>query len=264
MSNSMDHLISPREFQQTEMNCLTYRRLKLEDPRHLPNAALAHMRACPACERFSIEINESEAHLAAVLDVPIPEGLADRIILQRKLHGKTNWTWLANAFSNTSPRLYALAASVVLTIAIIGNLSKNFNSQDITSHDYAKLAIAHVKHEPEAFTNVRDVDPEYLRTVMHNFGGTLQAPLGRVRYMTLCPVAGGTGWHIVFETEDGLATLILVPTQKMDVPSIQASEDGWTAIAQPGGQGYYAIITHSAESLKKVDALVKQRVRWES
>ncbi len=237
------------------MNCLEFRRLKLADPRHLKTEALVHMSDCPACQTLSVEIGAVEEHLAAALDVPVPDGLAERIILRRKTGARLGGM---GGMGSLSPRLWALAATVVLTIGVSLNWW-----QDYTSQDYAKLAIAHVLHEPEAFTKTRDVDPAYLRTVMHNFGGTLEAPLGRVRYMTLCPVAGGTGWHIVFETEQGgLATLILVPTQHMNVPLAQATMKGWTAIARPGGQGYYAIITDSADSLQKVDELVKSRIRW--
>jgi hypothetical protein len=100
---------------------------------------------------------------------------------------------------------------------------------------------------------------------MHNFGGELQASLGKVRYMKLCPVPEGTGWHIVFETEQGeLATLILIPAKRMQAQSEQATVGGWTALARPGGQGYYAVITKSPDSLGKLDELVRSRVRWKS
>ena len=228
------------------MNCLEFRRRKLADPRRLSHEALAHMGECTACRGFAIEANETEEHLAAALDVPVPEGLAERIILRRKTG------------SRFSPRLFALAASVVLTVGIGFTWWKDYSSPD-----YARLAIEHVMHEPESFTTTRSADPELFRTVMHNFGGEMQASIGRVRYMKLCPVPEGTGWHIVFETEQGgLATLILIPGKRMPEQSAQATVGGWTALARPGGQGFYAIITDSAQSLGAVDEMVRQRVRW--
>jgi len=228
------------------MNCLEFRREKLADPRRLSPGALAHMGECAACRGFAAEINENEALLAATLDVPVPEGLAERIVLRRK------------AGTRFSPRLWAMAATVVLTFAF------GFQQwKDVSSQDYARLAIEHVMHEPESFTTTRLADPQLFRTVMHNFGGEMQASLGKVRFMKLCPVPEGTGWHIVFETEQGdLATLILIPTKRMKAQSEQATVGGWTALARPGGQGYYAVITQSPETLGKVDELVRQRVRW--
>ncbi|PKO72173.1 MAG: DUF3379 domain-containing protein [Betaproteobacteria bacterium HGW-Betaproteobacteria-14] len=234
------------------MNCLEFRRIKLAEPRRLPHEALAHMSECATCRGFAADINENEERLAATLAVPVPEGLAERIILRRKAG--------ARVFAKASPRLWAMAATVVLTFAFGFQQWKNAGSQE-----YAKLAIQHVMHEPESFTTARLADPQLFRTVMQNFGGEMQASLGKVRYMKLCPVPEGTGWHIVFETEQGeLATLILIPAKRMTSQSEQATVGGWTALARPGGQGYYAVIASSPDTLDKVDELLRQRVRWRS
>ncbi len=228
------------------MNCLEFRRDKLADPRRLSPEAAAHLNDCAACRGFAAEVEENEARLAAVLDVPVPEGLAERIVLRRKTQ------------TRFSPRLGMLAASLVLTFAFGLHQWKDAGSQE-----YARLAIEHVMHEPESFTSTRLADPELLRRVMHTFGGEMQASLGRVRYMKLCPVPEGTGWHIVFETEQGqLATLILIPAKRMKTDSEQAQVGGWNAVARPGGQGFYAVIADSPDNLAKADELVRQRVRW--
>lgn len=228
------------------MNCLEFRREKLADPRRLSADAAPHLNDCAACRGFAAEVDENEARLAAVFDVPVPEGLAERIVLRRKTQ------------TRFSPRLGMLAASLVLTFAFGLHQWKDAGSQE-----YARLAIEHVMHEPESFTSTRLADPELLRRVMHTFGGEMQASLGRVRYMKLCPVPEGTGWHIVFETEQGqLATLILIPAKRMKTDSEQAQVGGWNAVARPGGQGFYAVIADSPDALAKADELVRQRVRW--
>ena len=230
------------------MNCLEFRREKLADPRRLSPEAAAHLNDCAACRGFAIEINGNEAQLAAALAIPVPEGLAERIVLRRKTG------------SRFTPRLWAMAAAVLLTLTFGFQQWKEFGSQE-----YARLAIEHVMHEPESFTTTRLADPQLFRTVMENFGGELNGSLGRVRYMKLCPVPEGTGWHIVFETEQGkLATLILIPAKRMKNDAEQARVGGWNAVARPGGQGFYAVITDSPDSLGKVDEMVRQRVRWRS
>ena len=205
------------------MNCLEFRREKLADPRRVSPEADTHLNDCAACRGFAAEINDNEAQLAAALAVPVPEGLAERIVLRRKTG--------APVFAKASPRLWAMAAAVLLTLT--------FGFQQW--------------NEPASFTTTRLADPQLFRTVMHNFGGELQGSLGRVRYMKLCPVPEGTGWHIVFETEDGqLATLILIPAKRMKSDAEQARVGGWNAVARPGGQGFYAVITDSPDSLGRV------------
>lgn len=229
------------------MNCFEFRRLKLADPRRLSPQAADHAGQCGHCRAFAAEVDDNEARLAGVLLVPVPEGLTERITLQRKNRSKLPY------------RLSALAAGVMLTLAVgVGFWI------DFLNGEHAREAIRHVMDEPESLTTTRLADQEVFRRVMHTFGAQGGDTIGRVRFIKVCPVPEGTGWHIVLDTEHGLATLILVPTSKARVRQAEAAMAGWKARAEPGGKGYYAIITRSDESLEAVSRMFKQRVRWRS
>ncbi|MFC3107359.1 DUF3379 family protein [Undibacterium arcticum] len=227
------------------MNCLEFRREKLADPRWLSAEALAHLEHCAPCHAFAHSVDESEARLAEMLRVPVPDGLAERVILRRK-----------NGFSFT-PRRRALVATILLTVGTGALYWKA-----LPAPDYARLAIEHVIDEPESFTTTRNADPALLRKVLHDFGGELTAPLGQLRYLRLCTVPGGMAWHIVFETDHGLATLLLILARDMKASGSAAEMAGWHAIAQPVGKGCYAIVTDSPESLDAVSRMVRQRIVW--
>jgi hypothetical protein len=126
------------------------------------------------------------------------------------------------------------------------------------------MAIEHVMHEPESFVTTRNADPDFFRQVMREFGAEMQVPPGKVRYVKLCPVPNGVGWHIVFETEHGLATLLLIPGENMGRSAEQISIGGWSALARPAGQGVYALVTNSPEALAAIDQIVKRNVRWKT
>jgi hypothetical protein len=153
----------------------------------------------------------------------------------------------------------ALAASMVLA-AGIGLLW--LRSEPFPEH--ARMAIEHVMHEPESFVTTRNADPDFFRQVMQEFGAEMNTPPGQVRYIKLCPVPSGVGWHIVFETEHGLATLLLIPGESMGRRAEQISIGGWSALARPAGQGTYALVTNSPEALAAVDQIVKRMVRWKT
>lgn len=229
------------------MNCLQFRREKLADPRRISAEAAQHVAGCPQCQVFARRVEEGEERLVEALQVAVPEGLADRVLLAvrggRRLRLK----------------LMALAATVVLAAGIGLVWWK-----DAASPEHAMMAIEHVMHEPESFVTTKNANPDFFRQIMHEFGGELDAPLGRIRYIKLCPINGGAGWHIVFETEHGLATLLLVPGDRMGRRTEQASIGGWTALARGGGKGFYALITNSAETLAALDQMVKQHVRWKT
>jgi hypothetical protein len=230
------------------MNCLDFRREKLADPRCLSEGAQAHVDECPTCAAFAREVDGSERALDRALQTPVPEGLADRIIF-RSRRPRPAW------------RVWALAASIVLSVALGFFLSGLLrNGPDL----YARLAIEHVVMEPESLITVRNADPEAFRAAVQSFGGTLNELPGKVRYIRLCPVEDGFGWHIVFETPDGsLATLILVPGKQM--PRLEtASAGGWSALARPVRGGYYAIVTPSAAATSSFDKMLRECVIWDA
>ncbi|MCX9158011.1 DUF3379 domain-containing protein [Niveibacterium sp. 24ML] len=230
----------------TEMNCLAYRRLKLADPQRLSAAARAHEAECLGCESFARRIDAQETRIARTLDVPVPDGLDERILL--KLRGQRQMPW----------RSWAMAASVVLTFGIGITMWRGHGS-----YDAPRFAIEHVMHEPESFTTPRLADPEQFRTVMAHFGGELTQPIGTVRYMKLCPGPEGVGWHVVLDTAQGMVSLFLIPGDKVRKPQTRTMQ-GYRALTEPAGQGHFAIVAENDAAVAAMAAAMREKVRWKT
>jgi hypothetical protein len=227
------------------MNCLEFHRAKLADPRRLAPEARAHGAECAACNAFAKSVDEAERDLERSAAVPVPEGLADRVLL-RVRGDRPAW------------KMWALAASVLVAVALGASL---FLYEAPAAQRYARQAIEHVAMEPESLTMVKAPDAGALAELIRVSGGTLKAPLGTVRYVQLCPVENGTGLHLVFETAEGLATLLIVPRQPLQKLQ-HASATGWAALARPAGRGHYAVVTPSADKTAAIDRLVRERIDW--
>lgn len=229
----------------TPYTCMNLRREKLADPKRLSPGADDHLAHCAQCRRFAQGIDAMEFKVAQVLNVPVPEGLSERVLMRVHRGEKRPW------------RVWAMAAAFVLSFGI-----GMVQWQPRPHTDYAMFAIEHVMHEPESFTTHRLADPSQFRLVMANFGGTVKAPIGKVSYMRLCPVPQGTGWHIVLETEYGPATLLLIPGKEVSGDVLEVKFGGLTARALPGGQGYYAIVAETPDIVDAVEKLMAERVSW--
>jgi hypothetical protein len=229
------------------MNCLEFHRQKLADPRRLSAQAREHVQGCANCAAFASAVDDGEGDLERVLGVPVPDGLAERVILRAR-RGQAAWHG------------WALAASVVIAVASAIAL---FETSGRPQDQYARLAIEHLVMEPESLTTVRNADAEAFRALVQSSGGTLKAPLGMLRYIRLCPVQDGTGWHIVFDTPEGLATLIIVPG-KTPGATQAASTVGWSALARPTPRGYYAVVTTLSRATLRLDRLVSEQIAWDA
>jgi hypothetical protein len=228
------------------MNCLEFRREKLADPRRVPAEAQAHAAGCTACTAFAREVDESERALDRALMVPVPEGLADRVVFESR---RPRPAW----------RAWALAASVLVAVA----LGVAFWDGQRKAGGYARLAIEHVVMEPQSFAVMLDPDPDAFRTVVQNLGGSVKDIPGKIRYIRLCPFEDGLGWHVVFETSEGLATLFLVPGKKPKAVQT-ASVDGWSAVVHPMQRGYYAIVTASSDTTSRFLQRLRDCIVWNS
>ncbi len=226
------------------MNCLEFRRIKLVSPRSLSPQALVHAKKCAHCSAFSQEIDDTEQKLECFAEHSVPSGIEDRIILSR------------NRQRFRQVRTFAVAASILLASGL-----GFFAWDQLAYKDHAQLAIKHVVSEPYALKNLRNDDTVFFEKVLSDFGGKLNAPLGKVRYMKLCSDSEGNGWHVVLETEQGLATLMLIPGSDKHVKSM-ASSQGWHAVAESAGHGYYVIVTQTPEQAAVLRKRIQQNVRW--
>ena len=228
------------------MNCLEFRREKLADPRRLSSEARSHADGCPMCAAFAREVDESEQALDRALQTPVPEGLAERIVFRSK---RPRPVW----------RAWALAASLVAAVAV--GFFLGTSRQPAGADLYARLAIEHVVMEPESLTTVRVADAQAFEAAVQTFGANLKELPGKIRYIRLCPVEDGYGWHVVFETPQGLATLILVPGKRL--PRLETvSSGGWNALARPVRGGYYAIVTKSPDATSEFERMLSDCVIW--
>lgn len=226
------------------MSCLEFRRQKLADPRRIPADAQAHAASCPACAAFAREVDDSERALDRALMVPVPDGLADRILFDSR---STRRAW----------RAWALAASLLVAVALGFGLWEGQRK----ANEYARLAIEHVAMEPQSLATMRNPDPEAFRAVVEKLGGSVKDLPGKIRYIRLCPFEDGFGWHVVFETPEGLATLFLVPGRKPQKVQT-ASVDGWSAAVHPMSRGYYAVVTASSNATSRFLQMLRDCIVW--
>lgn len=242
---SRDTIMTNASFSYT---CLDLRRDKLADPKRLSTLAQRHLAECEACQGFARRIDAMESRMSEALAIPVPDGLSDRIILRARRGRQLQW------------RVMALAASLLLAIAVTVQWTMHpFGPSSNT----AEVAIEHVLHEPESFRDVNVTGPQEIDTILASYGGKLMAPIGKVMYVKLCPIQGhGVGWHIVFQTDHGMATLLLMPGDE-GKKIIMASDKGLQALVRPIGPGhYYAVVTDSPTSLMEADAMLQKNVHW--
>lgn len=224
-----------------DLNCLDARRELTAGPRWIGTRLQRHLDRCPGCAAYRDELRVRDERLAVSLRVPVPDGLADRVLLRQGL-GRAR-----------APRWLALAAMLVVALGVSG-----FFGVQHWRQAPALEAIAHVlEDEPRELIIWRRADPQRLAAAAQRAGVTLEGGAMAVRYLGTCPFRGGYAHHVLLGTPFGKATLLLTP----DAPlrsTVVAEGRGLAALAAPTRAGNVFLVADSAETLKRIAALVRR------
>jgi len=233
------------------MNCFEFRKLLLADPRVRTPEQERHIAGCPACESLVREMEAFEARVHDAMRVPVPEALAERVLLRRTIRAPALHVW-------------ALAASLVAVIGLGAYFYRPFDGEEVRVVAAAALGGAHpavaaisyvVEHEPQLLREGIRGDPAVMRGALLRLGLKLPSDGVTVQYLGKCPVPGGTGEHVVLRTAAGQITLILVPDQSFGARVVVADRDK-TAIAAPHGAGGYILIADSLRNVRQTEKLL--------
>ena len=222
------------------MNLLEFKRRLMTDP----GDCSPEMRDARASdEEFAAVAAESdrfEAILHRALNLPVPHGLADSIILRQSFD--------AEASTRRWPRLVALAAVLALAVAVttFTMLPGKTSMGDLQAH-----ISWHWQHDgPQvlaASANRTRADPNQVQHVLAEFGVQVEpALLDQVRLTKFCPTPDGAGAHIVLATASGPVTLYYMPrTRVPSSPARMQLEDGIEAVALNVERGSLAVVAES-------------------
>lgn len=223
------------------MNCLDYRRQRSAGEPPSP-AAATHADGCPACLEFERRTQQFERALQGAFAMPVPDGLADRVLFRRR----TGLGWSALKF--------AAAASVMLFLTMA--------SQPLWLRGLAPAdaVLAHIMlEEPFEKLLAHRAESGFSKAALAQ-SGLAELPDEQLRYLGVCPVPGGKGHHFLVKTADGEASLVLIPDQSVEGKQ-QSDHFGRHAIVLPAKQGSYALVGKSMRELEAIEAAIRPNVR---
>lgn len=232
------------------MNCLEFHRLALANPQHPGPAALEYEAACPACARFYLDLRRQEEVLYQALSIPVPDGLADRVLLRTRPR-------VIERFGPLRVWLPALAATLALALGLVFMAPRGMGPETL-----AAGVIAHVRHEPDVLAAEERVPMARLARAFDRGGGKLLEAPFQASYAGRCPLpGGGTGEHIVLDTPQGKVTLILMPSKPVSA-ALRLFKDGLTVSVLPAGAGSLALVAESDTVVRDAETALLRAVRW--
>lgn len=221
------------------MNLLEFKRRLMTDPGERSPAMRDARASGEEFTEAALESDRFEALLQRALNVPVPHGLAEEIILRQSLASESR--------RRLWPQLTAVAAVVAVAVLVTSvMLFPKTSMVDLRQH----IAWHWELDGPQvlaASAGQFQADPDQVQQVLAEFGVQLDPELlAQVRMTKFCPTPNGAGAHVVLATASGPVTLYYMPRTRL--PSSPASiplEGGMEAVALNVERGSLAVIAES-------------------
>jgi hypothetical protein len=213
------------------MDCLEFRRMLAATPHARDPAMEAHRRDCPACQAAWEQAQHFEDALLDALHVPVPEGLADRIVLaQATGHRQRFWRGRRT--------FLALAASVLVAMGIAG-----ISWQQIDAHSLPALAVAHMPPEIQSLDLTRPLTAQAIDAGFAGRDVSLRGPApADTTYVHDCMVGKYEAVHLV-NRRDGEPVVVLYLPDKRVARTRDFARQGWVGRTLPLGSGSLVLLT---------------------
>lgn len=214
------------------MDCLEFRRTLAAMPHAREPAMDAHRRQCPACQAAWEQAQRFEEELLGALQVPAPEGLAERIVLaqttgrrQRHAHGRHTFM--------------ALAASLLVALGLGAAAWQQIDARSLPA-----LAVAHMPPEIASLDLTRPISPRAVATGFASRDLPLPGPVpADTTYVHDCMVGPYQAMHMVTR-RNGEPVVVLYLPHKPVARTRNFVRHGWVGREMPLGQGSLVLLSH--------------------
>lgn len=196
------------------MDELEFRRRITAQPNEVDKALLDFAQKSVDKQHFLDEMQALDKHIENALNIPVPDTLAERIILNTSLKEKTQPHQNTNRTVNFVTRFkldrmhLALAASVIVTIGVFTLTTQQNTLQNAGNH-----ALAHVYSEIKTLHTKGAINLQEVNNKLALLGAQIIELPGKVTYVNFCDFQGEKGIHLVFESDFGPMTVFIVPTK---------------------------------------------------
>jgi hypothetical protein len=231
------------------MDCFESRLLLNADPATPNPALLAHLESCPACQAIAKNQIGLSQQLAQAVQIPVPEGLASRILLRQNLSEQTRTR-------QRKVRMYALAASVILAVSVtVGMITLH------TPQTLDVVALNHVKAELKHLSDKNDIQLASVNSLLHGFNMQLRAVPGKVNYVGACAIRKINGVHMIVQGDAGPVTILFMPGEyaKQRQPF---NDSRFSGVILPTPNGSIAIIGEAKEPLPVIEQQLQAEITY--
>lgn len=235
------------------MDDLQFRRNLYADPTNIDAAMRQAINEDASKQKFATELDALEQDITSALNVEVPEGLAEKLILRQTLASHKQQ-------KKKSRVQLALAASVAFAIGLTMNAFQ-FSS---AYNNLADHALAHVYHEDGVFSNTGNpkLTLASVNRKMETFSGNFKGLVGEIISADFCRFDGIKSLHLVFKGKNSPITVFIVPHDDKLTVASDFSDERFNGKTIQFLQSNIVVIGEKDEEIAEWQGKINQNIQW--
>lgn len=235
------------------MDDLQFRRNIYANPNSQDDDMLFAQKADANKMQFAQEIRQLDDKITNALNVPVPDGLYNKLILRQ--------TMASHQQEKRKKRFHlALAASVAIMAGAVLSYFQ-FSSTYTNLGDYA---LAHVYHEKDDFSNddETNISLASLNKKMATFDGSFTKSLGKIIAADYCRFDGMNSLHLVFQGKFNPVSVFIVPKKEHLSFTARFSDNQLSGESLGFNNANVIVVTDKNESIDQWKSALKKSISW--
>jgi hypothetical protein len=233
------------------MDDITFRRTIYVDPFTQDPEVIEAAKNDPKKQAFWEEVRAMESALEQAMDIPVPEDLADKLILRQSMND-------FKAHKQRRPWYLALAASVVLaSVLTVGVITQS-------GHDFKSDVFAHMSHVSYEVNKGGNVDLDMVNDKLASYNGTVSEGLGDIVSANYCYLDSIKSLHLIIKGETGLSSLFVVPSEVSPTLDGNFSNDEYSATSFLLESAKVIVVGDNGSQVSDLSAKAKQLLSFSS
>ncbi|MDO6836113.1 DUF3379 family protein [Pseudoalteromonas carrageenovora] len=249
------------------MDDLEFRRRTIAQPNDLEKELLEFAKESSQRQSFINDMKDFDKQIQDALDIPVPDNLAEQILLNTSLKEKALQEEQASGKNVVDARSrfkfdrvhLALAASFFVAMGAFF-----FSSEQHIAHEAGEHALTHVYHEISALGKTDAISLQSVNDKLAMLGGHIEELPGKITYAMFCDFKGQEGLHLIFESDFGPMTVFIVPSdnQSFGFGDDDFSDERFEGHINRGTQADTILVANAGAPINVYNERVTGAIRW--
>lgn len=254
------------------ISCLETRRVLQQ--MHYQNSAdiTQHLQTCSACRSYASRLQHEMAQLQSALDIPVPDQLAERILLHVQLQEhhvlKRNrpavsfsaWKGYLARFCSHCVRPTGMAEFAIVAVTVLALWGLPLLSLYDQGANWSEVILAHTISEDSSLSKVDTVPIDTLKQALKHYQLSTNENLGLIRYVGHCALPNGRGLHVVINTREWGELTLILPPKGVDAAASLAQREGYYSQIIRLNHTSIGIVSRQPQHMAAIQHHLRQRV----